>query len=324
MKAALYDRHGGYYQRSDRRRWGREGDYRTSPERSELFAATFARYFAGLSDENLTIAECGAGDGSFAAGVLSTLQHLRYVVYDVSEDALGRARERLAQFGDRVEFYSDWDLVSVKRGIYFANELLDAFPVHRVLKTEAGLSEFYVNVDHGGEFAWTTGPVSTPRLAEFCDDYDLTNGQIVEVNLAIDDWFAQVATKLDHGFVITVDYGAEAAELYDPVQRPEGTLRGFSRHGFVDDLLAQPGEYDLTSSVNWTQVKTAGERFGFQLVEFASQDKFLLQAGLLEQLEARLSKAETEAEKTALTVGAREMILPGGMASSFQVLVQKR
>src|SRR5262245_22934772 len=120
MKAALYDPDGGYYRRSDRRRWGREGDYRTSPERSELFAATFARYFAGLSDESLTIVECGAGDGSFAAGVLSTLRELRYVVYDVSEDALGRARERLAEFGDRVEFYSDWDLVSVKRGIYFA------------------------------------------------------------------------------------------------------------------------------------------------------------------------------------------------------------
>jgi SAM-dependent MidA family methyltransferase len=101
-------------------------------------------------------------------------------------------------------------------------------------------------------------------------------------------------------------------------------LRGFSRHGFVDDLLAQPGEYDLTTTVNWTQVKATGESLGFQVIEFASQDKFLLKAGLLDQLEYRLSRAETEGEKTALTLGAREMILPGGMASSFQVLVQKR
>ena len=329
MKAALYDPVGGYYQRTDRARWGREGDYRTSPERSELFAATFAHYFAGLA-EDLTIVECGAGDGSFAAGVLATLREqysssTRYVVYDVSEDALCRSRERLTEFGDRVEFYSDWDRVSVKRGIYFANELLDAFPVHRVLKTEAGLWEFYVTVEDG-EFNWTTGPPSTPRLAELCDVYapELANGQVIEINLAIDDWLAQVAARLDHGYVVTVDYGAEAVDLYDPVQRPEGTLRGFSRHGFVDDLLSQPGEYDLTSSVNWTQVKTAGEKLGFQVVEFASQDKFLLKAGLLDQLEYRLSEAETEGEKTALTIGAREMILPGGMASTFQVLVQKR
>ena len=334
MKAALYDPDGGYYQRADRARWGRGGDYRTSPERSELFAATFAHYFVELAHDlaDLTILECGAGDGSFAAGVLSTLRAqapsifagTRYVVFDVSEDALSRSRERLAEFGDRVEFYSDWDQVSVKRGIYFANELLDAFPVHRVLKTDEGLFEFYVTVDEDGEFAWTTGPLSMPRLAEFCNDYELGNGQIIEVNLAIDDWLAQVAARLEDGYLITVDYGAEAVELYDPLQRPEGTLRGFSRHSFVDDFLSKPGEYDLTSSVNWTQVKATGEKFGFQVVEFASQDKFLLKAGLLDQLEYRLSKAKTDAEKTALTIGAREMILPGGMASSFQVLVQKR
>lgn len=332
MKAALYDPVGGYYRRSDRTRWGREGDYRTSPERSELFAATFAHYFAALLDKDLTIVECGAGDGSFAAGVLSTLREqvpsifadTRYIVYDVSDDARRRARERLVEFGDRVEFCSD--MPSVSRGIYFANELLDAFPVHRVVKTEDGLSEFYVTVDTGGAFRWTTGPPSTPRLREFCRAYasELANDQIIEVNLAIDDWLGQVAATLEHGFVITVDYGAEAVELYDSSLRPEGTLRGFSRHGFVDDLLAEPGEYDLTTTVNWTQVKTSGEKLGFETIEFASQDKFLMKNRLLDRLEYRLSRSETEAEKIALTIGAREMVLPGGMASSFQVLVQKR
>ena len=67
MKAALYDPAGGYYQRYDLQRWGREGDYRTSSELSELFAATFARYFAKLYDEfgqpeKWTIVECGAGE----------------------------------------------------------------------------------------------------------------------------------------------------------------------------------------------------------------------------------------------------------------------
>jgi SAM-dependent MidA family methyltransferase len=332
MKAAVYDPDGGYYQRADRKRWGREGDYRTSPERTELFAATFAQYFARLAEEleELTIVECGAGDGSFAVGILSTLREqypsifagTRYIVCDVSENARHRARERLADFRERVEFYSD--IVSVNRGIYFANELLDAFPVHRVLNTKQGLSEFYVTVDTSGDFAWTTGPVSKPRLTEFCNTLELANGQIVEINLAIDDWLAQVAARLDHGYLISVDYGAEAVDLYDSAQRPEGTLRGFSRHGFVDNLLGEPGDYDLTSSVNWTQVKAASARLGFQVVEFASQDKFLLKSGLLDQLEYRLSKTQTDAEKTALTVGAREMILPGGMSSSFQVLVQKR
>ena len=337
MKAALYDPEQGYYQRSDRERWGREGDYRTSPERSQLFAATFARYFARLYEElerpsEWTIVECGAGDGSFAAGVLQTLAGkfpevfgaTSYVVCEVSQDALRRVRERLVEFGDRVQFSGD--LFPVDTGIYFSNELLDAFPVHRVVKNEQGLSELYVGVDETGAFVWSTGPLSTPRLAEFCSRYSAgpAQGQIIEINLEVDDWLAQMIGRLANGFVITVDYGAEAAELYDPARRLKGTLRAFSRHCFVDDVLAQPGEYDITSSVNWTQVKTVGQKLGLKIVDFASQDKFLLQEGLLEELEQQLSRAETDAEKATLTTGAREMILPGGMASSFQVLVQRR
>jgi len=71
-------------------------------------------------------------------------------------------------------------------------------------------------------------------------------------------------------------------------------------------------------------VKRAGERLGFEVIEFASQDKFLLNAGLLEELELRLRQVDSEAEKLSLSTSAREMILPGGMASSFQVLVQRR
>jgi len=335
MKAALYDPEHGYYQRSDRERWGREGDYRTSPERSQLFSATFALYFARLYEElerpaQWTIVECGAGDGSFAAGVLQTLAvqfpavfaATKYVVCEVSQDAQRRVRERLVEFGDHVQFS---DLVPIDIGIYFSNELLDAFPVHRLVRTEQGLSELYVNVDSSGAFVWATGPLSSPRLAGFCDTYsvELAQGQVIEINLAADDWLAQVASKLAGGFVITVDYGAESAELYDPA-RPKGTLRAFSRHSFVDDVLSQPGEYDITSSVNWTQVKAVGEKLGLKVVDFASQDKFLLQAGLLEELDQQLSSAETEGQKASLTTGAREMILPGGMASSFQVLVQRR
>lgn len=337
MKAALYDPVGGYYQRSDLARWGRAGDYRTSPERSELFAATFARYFAKLCDElrrpaDWTIVECGAGDGRFASGVLRTLADrfpsvfaaTRYLVYESSADAGRQARERLADFGNRVQFCAE--LPVVECGLYFSNELLDAFPVHRVLKKDVELSEFYVSVTPTSNFEWSPGPLSTTRLSEFIEAFslELVEGQIVEVNLEIDDWLAEVSKKLLNGFVITVDYGAEVSELYDSTLRPDGTLRAFSRHGFVDDLLAQPGEYDITASINWTQVKSVGERLGLQVVEFDSQDKFLLRAGLLEEMEYRIAATDSDAERVRLSTGAREMILPGGMASSFQVLVQKR
>jgi SAM-dependent MidA family methyltransferase len=68
----------------------------------------------------------------------------------------------------------------------------------------------------------------------------------------------------------------------------------------------------------------AGERLGLRVVEFESQNRFLLRAGLLESLVRSLKGIENKADQARLTTGAREMILPGGMASSFQVLVQRR
>lgn len=330
MEAALYDPSEGYYNRSDLKRQGREADYRTSAERSELFAATFARYFAKLYEElggpsAWTIVEGGAGDGRFAQRVLCALREehprvfeaTRYFIDDRSHDALDRARTTLAEFSERVTFGTLSDFNPPNPLLYFSNELLDAFPVHRVVRE----GELYVSLD-GDNFVWTTGTFSTQRLADRA--LSLSEGQIVEVNLGIDDWFAGVAARMKAGYVVTVDYGAEEAELYDPVLRPKGTLRAFSRHGFVDDVLSAPGEYDITSSVNWTQVMRVGERFGFEVVEFTPQDKFLLGAGLLDELDRRLTRIQNEGDKVRLVADAKEMILPGGMASSFQVLVQRR
>lgn len=331
MAAALYDPSFGYYNRSDLQRWGRAADYRTSAERSELFAATFARYFVRVYEElgrpeQWTIVEGGAGEGLFALRVLCELasRHPRvfeatqYCLDEISEDSLRRARVTLAEFQERVSFGSRSVFHPSDPWLYFSNELLDAFPVHRVVKD----GELYVTLDEDNKFVWSVGPFSTPHLAEYARS--LAEGQIIEVNLRVEDWFASVAAGMKQGYVVTVDYGAEEDELYDPVLRPNGTLRAFSQHGFVDDVLSAPGEYDITSSVNWTQVKRVGERLGFQVVEFERQDKFLLGAGLLEELEHRLTRIENVADKLRLTTDAREMILPGSMASSFQVLVQRR
>jgi SAM-dependent MidA family methyltransferase len=313
MEAALYDPEFGYYTRGDLKRWGREGDYRTSAERSELFAATFARYFVRLYDalgqpEPWTIVEGGVGNGTFAQRVLRVLEERYPPVFSATHYVPLEV--------------STGDFDRLDPGIYFSNELLDAFPVHRL----GSEGELYVTVDESDKFVWSTGPLSTPRLAEFLAEHSisLAPGQTIEINLAIDDWLAAVAAQLKRGYVITIDYGAEAPELYDPYLRPKGTLRGFSKHGFVDDVLLAPGEYDITSSVNWTQAIRTGERLGLEVVEFAQQDKFLLKAGLLDELQLRLRQSDTQSEKLRLTNDAKEMILPGGMASSFQVLVQKR
>src|SRR5690348_605798 len=229
MAAALYDPSFGYYQRRDLQRWGREADYRTSAERSELFAATFARYFARLFEElgcpaRWTIVEGGAGEGRFAQRVLRALaeEHSRvfeatqYFIDEVSENSLSRAREALVEFHGRVSFGHLSVFHPSNPWLYFSNELLDAFPVHRIVKE----GELYVTLGAEDRFVWTIGAFSTPQLAERA--LSLAEGQIIEVNLGVDDWFVSVAAKVSHGFVVTVDYGAEEDELYDPLLRPNG------------------------------------------------------------------------------------------------------
>lgn len=340
MAAALYDEQEGYYCRADRKRWGRDGgDYRTSPERAPLFAATFASYFATLyealgSPTQWTILEGGPGAGDFARVVLETLesehprvfQATRYCLNEISSEACARIRENLIGFTDRIEF-CDHDLrnLSCETAVIFSNELLDALPVHRVRMRDGQLRELCMALDEAGNFAWCEQEPTTPRLEEHFSRLNvaLAEGQIAEVNLAAEAWIGQAAATLKRGYVVTVDYGTEAEELFQSPQRRDGTLRGFRAHRFVADVLAQPGEHDLTTTINWTHIKQAGEAVGLETISLERQDEFLLRAGLLDQLERLAAQQSGEAASLRLRLGAREMILPEGMSRSFQVLLQK-
>ncbi len=337
MKAALYDEREGYYCRRDIVRRGRLGDYRTAPERTPLFAITFARYFAKLFSElgspaSWTIIEVGAGFGEFAADVLRTLQSrypavfaaTHYLIDEYTEDGRERAAANLVGFEEVYEFCDSSNLqVSFPTGIVFSNELIDAFPVHRVIKRGGILRSQFVGVDHKNEFVWVERDPE-PTVAEYCEraNIHLDEGRITEINLDADLFIAHAADLIDRGFVITIDYGDEREALLKSPYRREGTLRAAYHHQVSGDVLQQPGSRDLTTTIDWTQLREAGERAGLTVVSHQRLDKFLMEEGLLDELET--TREASEAEKAALLAGARELILPTGMAASFQVLVQRK
>jgi SAM-dependent MidA family methyltransferase len=340
MGAALYDERGGYYRRRGAERWGRAGDYRTAPERSRLFAATFARHFAKLYEELgspavFHLLEAGGGAGRFAHGVLTTLRRdaphvydsLQYVFDESSADSRERAAALLSPFAERVEFRPLSEIEGpLDAAVVFSNELLDAFPVHRLTMRGGVLRESFVGLEEGGGFVFVEGSPSTPRLEEYVRSMcgALEEGQVVEVNFEAGEWVARAAALLGRGFVVTVDYGSGAAGLYQTPQRRGGTLRAFRGHELIEDVLRDPGGQDLTATVNWTQVVNEGRAAGLKTLSLERLDGFLLRAGLVEQLELESAHAASDAETAALRLDAREMILPGGMASHFQVLIQYR
>ena len=339
MAAALYDPTAGYYNRSDLTRWGRTGDYRTSPECTYLFGATFARFFAKIFQQlgepkTWTIVESGAGNGEFAGAVLEKLkadypfvfEATRYIVDDVSEDSRRRAEVRLKSVADKVQYKRLNEITAINPGIFFSNELVDAFPVHLLTVSNSHLRELYVRLTSAHQFEFVDGPLSTSKLDEFVRENPLVlkEGQVVEINLQLFDWLVEIENKLTTGFVITVEYGAEEEELYGAPERFKGTLRAFHQHRFVENVLSAPGMYDITSTINWTQLRKFGEQLGFETASFSNLDQFLLNEGLLEEVQRVFTTEQSQVEKLRTTTQAREMVLPGGMASHFQVLVQRK
>ena len=342
MQAALYDEREGYYCRPDRIPQGRAGDYRTAPESSPLFAATFAWYFSKLFAELFfemgsppawTIFEAGAGGGEFAHGVLKSLQaHYpevfsasSYVIDEVSPYTRRRAAARLSEFAGRLTFQRFDEINNpASVGIVFSNELIDAFPVHRVIMRDGRLRELCVGLDQD-DFIWVERDPDQ-SVAEYCGRIELrlSEGQIAEINLEAEEFISRAAALFARGYLVTVDYGAERSELLDSPNRFNGTLRAFHRHHLIDNLLARPGEQDLTTTVDWTQIEEVGRRVGLRAVRLEQLDKFLLSEGLLQLLGDMLRETLNQVEALRLSTSAREMIMPNGLAASFQILVQEK
>jgi SAM-dependent MidA family methyltransferase len=190
------------------------------------------------------------------------------------------------------------------RGVVFANELLDAFPVHRLGWNGSAQSWFEWGVRlEGGQLAWARMPLSSeiqiphatgearlsatgmalpqppPSAAHRGLPADLLavlpDGFTIEVCPAASAWWGRAASALRRGCLLTFDYGLGADEFFAP-HRSEGTLTSFCRHRIGQDLLADPGEQDLTAAVNFTALQKVGEDAGLTTEDWVSQEQFLV------------------------------------------------
>src|SRR5581483_12212319 len=146
--------------------------------------------------------EAGPGTGTLAVGVLTALRDAAPKLVECLELALVEpsAALRSAQMrrldGARVTWYDaspdHWPTLDA--GCIFANELLDAFPVHRLVRRADQLCERYVAVDHGELFE-VDGALSTPLLGAQLKEAGirLREGQIIELNLRAKAWVHAVA-----------------------------------------------------------------------------------------------------------------------------------
>ena len=340
MDLALYDPELGYYARAAQRS-GRAGDFFTSVDVGPLFGEFLEVQLAEIfqnSDfrfQNFDLVEAGAGNGRLSADILraAKAQHPDFYgaihLHLVEASAAARAAQAatLGEVGDRLAS-SGPALPESFEGVLIANELLDALPVHQVVMRADGLKEVYVSRQSSvlspvtGDSRLTTveGEPSTPALAEYLDRLGvaLAPGWRVEINLRAVDWIRDAARRLRCGFMILIDYGHDARELYSPTHST-GTLTTFLKHrsggpeGSADapPWLQQPGEQDLTAHVDFTSVRAAAEAEGMTAIAFLDQTYFLM--GLLGGLPQPQAALRNPQLKT--------LMLPGGIGSTHKVLI---
>ena len=294
MAAALYGL-GGYYTRAGTNPLA---DYYTAPQVHPAFGALLAVQLFHLwtllaRPRPFAVIEAGAGDGLLCRDILTAAPHLpagfadalQYTLCDLRsapgwESAFPNARRVVA---------SALRLPRVgAAGCILSNELLDALPVHRVRMDAGRLLELYVSLSpdaadgYEGVLFEQPGLPSTPRLQRRLDDLGiaLADGQTAEICLLLDDWAAAAASALDAGFVITIDYGRAAADLYDPAQRPHGALTAYRAHRQTDAPLLDAGRQDITAQVDFTALRMAGEKAGLTAVGNVPQGWLLRRLGL--------------------------------------------
>ena len=163
----------------------------------------------------------------------------------------------LTDAGVNIAWVPDLDAVSADSitGVFLSNELVDAFPVHRLVKRPLGLREIFVGWD-GSRFIEIEAPPFSPDLEAYFAriGISLEVGQQAEVNLQALEWMRQVGTRLRRGLVVTIDYGHAAADLFAPA-RKTGTLLGYYRHTVSDSPYVHVGQQDLTAHVDFTSLE---------------------------------------------------------------------
>lgn len=296
MDLALYAPGLGYYVR-ERDPFGTAGDFYTAEHIQPVFGILIAQFVESIQrDMNhpaaFRVVELGAGRGDMAPA----LAPFHYLPVEVCN----------GEFPARVT------------GVVLANEFFDALPVHLAVRRGVVFRDVMVTCSEG-RFRFMDGePAGGERLA-YLDRYypHAEDGALIEIHLRGIEWIRRIADTLD-GWLLLIDYGYTAQEW---IRYSQGTLMSYHRHTASDDVLADPGERDITAHVPFTPFVQEAAAAGLTMRGFETLASFLLRTGEPDQFAAAL-QAATEQESLRRRMQLKTLLY--GMGETFRVLLANR
>ena len=327
MAHCLFDPEHGYY--TTREPFGAAGDFTTAPEISQMFGELIAVWMAGAwqaagAPAPFVLAEIGPGRGTLMKDMLRALSHAAPRMLSAARIHLVETSPRLRDVQKRTlansaavpVWVSDIDQLPQMPFFIVGNELFDAIPQRQYVKAGQRWRERMVGLDDEGQLCFVAGSGGLAPDLLPADAESAPEGAIVEISPAREALMTRIATRIasDGGVGLFLDYGYFGPALGD-------TLQALRRHAF-DDVLAHPGEADLTSHVDFATLARAAEAAGLQ-THSMEQGAFLLQMGLLERAGTLGARADA-ATRQRLQSEVDRLARPEQMGRLFKALMISR
>ena len=320
----MHPQHGYYVSRDP---LGREGDFTTAPEVSQMFGELLGLWAGSVwqtigSPSVLRLVELGPGRGTMMADALRALRVLPPLyqtlsVHLVEINPVLRDKQKAALSGVRsISWHDHIDEVPEGPSIILANEYFDVLPIHQAVKQTTGWHERVVNLDADGTLVFGAAPEPTPRFEVLLPPLLRAAPVGAVFEWRPDSEIMKIATRVrdQDGAALIIDYGHLRSDAGD-------TFQAIAGHSFTDPLKA-PGEADVTAHVDFQALARAAEDLGARVHGPTTQGDFLKRLGI-EQRAATLM-AKTPSHEVSEDISGAVARLTGsgrgGMGSMFKVL----
>lgn len=321
MRLALSHEDYGYYRRNNP--LGKEGDFITSPEISQIFGELLGAWIIsnwhslGMQQDPI-IVELGPGRGTLMKDMLRLIKKIpalysiaKVHMVEINGDLKEEQRKSLADEEIEITWHESLETVPRQSMFLVANEFFDALPINQFVKTENGWNERLVGLDDEDNLTFMDG--SSTNLDLLPKGEDIEVGGMYETSPDSIAIIQDIANRVrdDGGTALVIDYGYFHDGFKD-------TFQAVKKHEYWP-VLKTPGEADLTSHVNFPLLKKKAEEAGAKAYIDVTQGELLEALGLSVRSEM-LAKNADEKTKENITLSSRRLSHEDEMGTLFKCM----